>query len=160
MNSCVFPGSFDPVTAGHLDLIRRAANLFDTVRVAVLTNVSKQCAIPLEDRIRLLEKACEPYPHVRIEAWDGLLADYMRERGERIVLRGVRSVSEFEHEYASALLNRRLNARAETFLVPADPALSAVSSSAVREIAAFGGDLRGLVPEACLKDIQRLLSKK
>ena len=159
MSSCVFPGSFDPVTAGHLDLIRRAAAVFDTVRVTVMINVNKQGAVPVEDRIRLLKKACKPYPNVKIDQWDGLLADYMREKGEKILIRGVRGCAEFEHEYSSALLNKGLNGQIETFLMPADPALSVVSSSAVREIAAFGGDLSRLVPSECLKDIQMLLSK-
>ena len=158
MSSCVFPGSFDPVTVGHLDLIRRAAEVFDTVRVTVMINVNKQGAVPVKDRIRLLQKACKPFSNVTIDQWDGLLADYMRERGEKILIRGARGSAEFEHEYSSALLNKRLNGQVETFLMPADPALSAVSSSAVREIAAFGGDISGLVPPECLKDIQKLLS--
>ena len=159
MSTCVFPGSFDPVTTGHMDIIHRAAALFDTVHVTVMINVNKKGAVPVNDRIRLLKKACKPFPNVIIDQWDGLLADYMRASGEKILIRGVRSGSEFEHEYTAALLNRRLNGQAETLLMPADPSLSIVSSSAVREIAAFGGDISGLVPEECLKDIQRLLSK-
>jgi len=160
MSTCVFPGSFDPVTAGHLDIIRRAAMLFDTVHVTVMINMNKQGAVPVKDRIRLLEKACKPFPNVIIDQWDGLLADYMRVHGERILIRGVRGGSEFEHEYTSALLNKRLNGQMETLLMPSDPELSAISSSAVREISAFGGDISGMVPEDCLKDIQELLSKK
>ena len=160
MSSCVFPGSFDPVTAGHLDIIRRSAGLFDTVYVTVMINVNKQGAIPVKDRIRLLEKACLRFENVIVDQWEGLLADYMREHHERILIRGVRGCSEFEHEYSSALLNQKLNDQIETLLMPADPALAAVSSSAVREIAAFGGDISGLVPEECLKDIRKLLSKK
>ena len=160
MNSCVFPGSFDPVTAGHMDIIRRAAGLFDKVYVTVMININKKGTVPVEDRIRLLKKACKGYPNVVIDQWDGLLADYMRERGERILIRGVRGNAEFEHEYDTAILNKRLNGQVETFLIPANPDLTAVSSSAVREIAAFGGEIGGLVPSECQKDIQKLLSKK
>ena len=160
MSTCVFPGSFDPVTVGHLDIIARASEVFDRVLVTVMINISKAGSFPPEERVRLLKKACAKFPNVEIDRWDGLLADYMRERGARIVLRGVRSFSEYEHEYTSAMLNKRLNGEVETLLIPSDPALSAVSSSAVREIAGFGGDLSSLVPKECLKDIQGLLSKK
>lgn len=160
MSSCVFPGSFDPVTAGHMDIISRASAIFDMVHVTVMVNVNKQGCFPAEDRVRLLQKACARYGNVEVDRWEGLLAEYMREHRERILIRGVRSCSEYEHEYTAALLNRRLNEQAETLLIPADPALSAVSSSAVREIAGFGGEIRGLVPDECLKDIQRMLSKK
>ena len=160
MSSCVFPGSFDPVTAGHLDVIRRAAAVFDTVRVTVMINMNKQGTIPVEDRIRILRKACRQFPNVQVDQWDGLLADYMRTHGEKILIRGVRGGAEFEHEYTSAVMNRMLNDQFETFLIPSDPKWSAVSSSAVREISAFGGEIKGLVPDACLKDIREILSKK
>ena len=160
MSSCVFPGSFDPVTAGHMDVIKRAAAVFDTVRVTVMINVKKQGSIPFEDRIRMLKKACKRFPNVQVDQWDGLLADYMREYGEKVLIRGVRGNAEFEHEYTTAVINRMLNDQFETFLIPSDPKLSAVSSSAVREILAFGGEIKGLVPDTCLKDIREILSKK
>ena len=160
MSSCVFPGSFDPVTAGHMDVIKRAAAVFDTVRVTVMINVKKQGSIPFEDRIRMLKKACRRFPNVQVDQWDGLLADYMREYGEKVLIRGVRGNAEFEHEYTTAVINRMLNDQFETFLIPSDPKLSAVSSSAVREILAFGGEIKGLVPDTCLKDIREILSKK
>ena len=160
MSSCVFPGSFDPVTAGHMDIIKRAAAVFDTVRVTVMINVNKQGTIPVEDRIRMLKKACREFPNVQVDRWNGLLADYMREHGEKVLIRGVRGSAEFEHEYTSAVMNRMLNDRFETFLIPSDPKWSAVSSSAVREIMAFGGEIKGLVPDDCLKDIREILSKK
>ena len=159
MISCVFPGSFDPVTNGHLDVIARVSAVFDTVRVTVMININKQGSIPVEDRIRMLKKACRRFQNVEVDKWEGLLADYMNKHQDQILIRGVRGCSEFEHEYTSALMNRRLNDRFETLLIPSDPALCAVSSSAVREIAAFGGNIEGLVPKECLKDIQRMLSK-
>lgn len=159
MKSCVFPGSFDPVTSGHLDLIRRAASLFGQVTVTVMINVNKKGTLPVGERIRILRKACADIGNVRIDRWDGLLSEYMRSKGERIVLRGVRGFDEFEQEFNSAQINRELNADMETLLIPSDPALSFVSSSAVRELASFGGDIGPWVPENVMKDIQEALSK-
>ena len=110
MKSCVFPGSFDPVTSGHLDLIRRAASLFGQVTVTVMINVNKKGTLPVGERIRILRKACADIGNVRIDRWDGLLSEYMRSKGERIVLRGVRGFDEFEQEFNSAQINRKLNA--------------------------------------------------
>ncbi len=160
MNSCVFPGSFDPVTAGHLDLIRRAACLFGQVTVTVMINVNKKGSIPVDERIRILRKACADVENVRVDRWDGLLSDYMRNHGEKIVLRGVRNFSEFEQEFSAAHINRSLNGGMETLLIPSDPALSFISSSAVRELASFGGDIGPYVPENVRKDILEALSKK
>ena len=160
MSSCVFAGSFDPVTSGHMDVIARASAIFDKVIVTVMINVNKQCTFPVKNRISMLKKACGRFPNVEVDRWDGLLADYMRERGMKILIRGIRSCSEFEHEYASAVINRGLNDQFETLLIPSDPAFGAVSSSTVREVARFGGDLRGLVPDELVKDIGRILSKE
>ena len=159
MSSCVFPGSFDPVTRGHLDLIRRAAGLFDRVTVAVMVNVRKQGVITPRKRAELLKKACADLPNVRVDSWDGLLADYMRQSGERCVLRGARGADEFSREIPSAEANKALYPEMETLLLPADPELSWISSSAVREIAAFGGDVRPFLPESVAEEIAALLSK-
>ena len=160
MSSCVFPGSFDPVTRGHMNLICRAARMFDKVTVTVMVNVHKHGSIPEEKRIALLEKACADLSNVHIDRWNGLLADYMRNRNEKIIIRGIRSAGEFEQEYTASLINRQLNEEVETLLIPADPNLNAISSSAVREIAAFGGKIGHLVPATVMKDIQELLSKQ
>ena len=159
MSRCVIPGSFDPVTRGHMDLIRRASRLFDRVTVVVMVNIRKQGCFPPEERVRLLEKACGEEPRVRIERWDGLLSEYMRVRGERTVVRGVRTGTEYETENAAARANRVLNPEMETLLMPAGDGEGWISSSAVREIAAFGGDIRAYVPEACAEEIQQGLSK-
>ena len=160
MVSCVFPGSFDPVTKGHMDLIQRAASLFDRVTVTVMVNINKKGALSPEDRIRLLEKACRQFSNVQVERWDGLLADYMKKKKERIVIRGVRNTPEFEKEISSACANKMLNGSVETLFIPTDPALAGVSSSAVREIFSFGGDISAFVPEKLIKEIGDLLSKK
>ena len=159
MVSCVFPGSFDPVTKGHMDLISRAAALFDRVTVTVMVNISKKGSIPAEKRVSILKKACEPYPNVRVDSWNGLLADYMDQKGERIIIRGLRSSAEFDHEYVSYSANKLLNEQAETIFLPCDPKLNGVSSSAVREIAAFGGDISSFVPEDVAEEIRSCLSK-
>ena len=160
MSSCVFPGSFDPVTKGHLDLIARASALFDHVTVAVMVNIHKTGAIPAGERIRLLRKTCSSFQNVSIDHWEGLLADYMREKKERIVIRGIRGTLELEQEISSCSANKMLNENIETLFLLSDPALSGVSSSAVREIASFGGDIRSFVPDSVAEEIRNLLSKQ
>ncbi len=160
MSRCVIPGSFDPVTRGHMDLIRRAAALFDQVTVVVMINVSKRSCFPAADRVRMLEKACRAVKNVRVDHWEGLLSEYMREKGEHAVVRGVRSGAEYDAENTAAQANRMLNPRMETLLLPAGDGLQWVSSSAVREIAAFGGDIRDYVPSECAEEIAAGLSNK
>ena len=159
MVSCVFPGSFDPVTKGHLDLIKRAASLFDRVTVTVMVNINKKGCIPPDQRVSMLKKVCAPYPNVCVDRWEGLLADYMEQKGEKIIIRGLRSSAEFDHEFVSFSANKLLNKQAETLFLPCDPALNGISSSAVREIAAFGGDIRSFVPDAVAEEIRFCLSK-
>ncbi len=158
MTSCVFPGSFDPVTRGHLDLIERAAAQFDLVTVTVMVNIRKKSALPPEERVRLLQKACERIPNVRIDSWDGLLVEYMRNHQETLILRGVRSVAEFEAEKEAAAANRILAPEVDTWLVFSREAYSCISSSAVREIAAFSGDLSEFVPPGLAEEIADALS--
>ncbi len=156
----MIPGSFDPVTLGHTDLIRRAARLFDRVTVVVMVNVRKRGRFSPEERVRLLEKACGNEPNVRVDRWDGLLSEYMRVRGESTVVRGVRSGSEFDAEFASAQANRMLYPGMETLLMPAGEGRQWISSSAVKEIAAFGGDARDYLPVECAEEILQALSNR
>ena len=160
MSSCVIPGSFDPVTRGHMDLIRRAAQLFDQVTVVVMVNIHKQGTFSPEERVRLLEKACKFEPNVRVDRWDGLLSDYMWEKNERTVIRGVRGVTEYDAENTAAQANRMLNPKMETLLMPAGEGYQWISSSAVREIAAFGGDVREFLPRECAEEILQGLANK
>ena len=160
MIRCVFPGSFDPPTAGHMDLIRRAAGMFDRVTVAVMVNIGKAGAIPFEERARMLKKACAGLPNVKIDMWKGLLADYVRkQKGTTVVIRGVRDAAEFEREKEAAAVNRVLCPGMETLLLPASDGMSQVSSSTVREIAVFGGDYSFLVPDEIREDIAQHLGK-
>ena len=159
MSGCVIPGSFDPVTRGHVDLIRRAARCFDRVRVVVMVNIHKQGRFSPEERVRLLEVACREMPEVTVDRWEGLLSDYMRGREEKTVLRGVRSAAEYDAEMTAAQANRMLYPEMETLLMPAGEGMQWISSSAVREIAAFGGDIRPWIPAECAEEILEKLSK-
>ena len=137
----IFPGSFDPPTRGHEDLIRRSLNLADTVVVAVATHPTKQPLFSVEERLELLRVTANGDPRVRVTAFEGLLADFARREGATMLVRGLRAVSDFEYEYQMALMNRQLHPGLETvFLVPAvDHAY--LSSSLVREVARYGGDV-------------------
>lgn len=155
----MIPGSFDPVTRGHMDLISRAARLFDRVTVVVMVNIHKQGCFSPEERVAMLEKACRFEPNVRVDRWEGLLSEYMWEKDERTVVRGVRNGTEFDVETAAAQANRMLNPKMETLLLPAGEGYQWISSSAVREIAAFGGDIREFIPRECAEEIIQRLSK-
>lgn len=155
---CVFPGSFDPVTIGHLDLIERASALYDEVIVAVLHNPAKQGRFPTEKRIALLEKACAHLPNVRFDHFDGLLIDYMRSVQAKVVIRGLRGVRDFESECQMAQLNHQMAPEVETLFLTTHPSYAHISSSAVREIGLFGGDVSPYVPRSIAQEVARLLS--
>ena len=158
MSACVFPGSFDPITCGHLNLIERAASMFDHVTVTVMVNRSKNNGvIPYEERVRLIRKACAGFSNVKVEIWEGLLADYMRQRPGSVVIRGVRSTGDFESEMTASYTNRRLYPAMETLLLPAAPEWADLSSSAVREVASFGGNIRGMIPECIYGQVEKWL---
>lgn len=160
MATCIFPGSFDPVTKGHVNLISRTSRLFDHVTVTVMNNIRKKGSIPVEKRVRMLKKACADFPNVSVEKWDGLLADYMKEKDETIIIRGIRGSDELDQELQACAANRMLNKDIETVFIPCDPAMNGISSSAVREIVSFGGDISRFVPEGLTEEIVTLLSKK
>jgi pantetheine-phosphate adenylyltransferase len=147
----VCPGSYDPVTNGHLDIVRRATVLFDEVVVAVLTNPAKRGLFPVEDRVDLLETSLEGLDRVRIDAVaEGvLLVDYCRSVGASAIVKGLRSGNDFAYELPMALMNRHLTGL-ETMFLPGDPTLEHVSSTLVKEVAAHGGDVTGLVPDPVL----------
>ncbi len=153
MNACIYPGSFDPVTVGHADIIRRAARMYDRVIVGVLHNPDKQGAFPVEKRVEMLEKVCRAFPNVQVTSYAGLLADLARETGITTVIRGVRGAADLENEMTMARINRRLNPALETVLLPADAAYQDISASMVRQLASFGADLTPFVPPETLPDI-------
>jgi pantetheine-phosphate adenylyltransferase len=144
----LYPGSFDPPTKGHEDLVRRSLALADQVIVAVATNSSKQPLFSVEERLALLREAVGGDARISIQSFDGLLAEFAKRVGASVIVRGLRAVSDFEYEFQMALMNRQLHPSLETvFLVPAVD-LTSLSSSLVREVARYGGDVRGLVHPA------------
>lgn len=156
---CVYSGSFDPVTLGHVDIIERASGLFSKVVVAALINPAKKGVFSMEQRLEMLRKATAHLPNVQVDSFNGLLADYMRRIGARVVIRGLRSTADFEAEYPMAVLNRELNPEVETLFLPTSPELSCISSGAVREIASFGGDISRYVPNSILKQVLEGIQK-
>lgn len=143
----VYPGTFDPVTNGHIDLIKRGMRLFDLLVVAVAANPQKPTLFTLDERIHFIKTATADLPSVRVEPFDTLLVDFLRQQHTHVVMRGVRAVSDFEYEFQMALMNRNLDAEMETvFLMPSEQ-YSYLSSRIIKEVAAYGGELKGLVPE-------------
>lgn len=153
MRRCVCPGSFDPVTNGHLDVIERASSLFDEVIVAVLVNVSKKGLFSLDERIEMLRDACADLPGVRVESFHGLLVDFAREHDVTAVVKGLRAVTDFDYELQMAQMNNRLSGL-ETLFVATNPEYSYLSSSLVKEVASYGGDVAGLVPDAVVRRLR------
>jgi len=146
MRTVIYPGSFDPLTNGHLDVVQRAARLFDRVIVAVATNESKHPLFTLEERLHMVARSIRNVPNAEADSFDGLLVNYAERRGAQAVVRGLRAVSDFEFEFQLALMNRKLNERIETiFMMPKD-AYTFLSSRIVKEIARLGGDVSTLVP--------------
>lgn len=143
----VVPGSFDPVTFGHLDIIKRAADIFDVVYVAVLNNSSKQPLFSVEERIALMAEVTKTLPNVRIESSTGLLIDYAKEKNAKAIVRGLRAISDFEYEMQITSMNRFLDETIETFFIMTKNQYSFLSSSIVKEAAKYGSDVRELVPD-------------
>ena len=155
---CVYPGSFDPITNGHLDIIQRAASIFDEVVVAVLHNPSKTGRYPMDKRLEMIAKACAHLPNVRTDCFDGLLVDYMKRSGAKVVLRGLRAVTDFENEFQMAQLNHQLAPDVETLFLMTSPQHAYLSSSAVREIGMFGGDIMPFVPAPIAQEVASMLA--
>jgi pantetheine-phosphate adenylyltransferase len=141
----IYPGSFDPVTAGHIDIIERSAKVFSEVVVAVAVNVEKTDLFSVEDRLDFLIDGCGHLSNVRVDCFNGLLVDYVQAQGARVVIKGLRAISDFEFELQMALMNKRLNERVETLFMMTSTEHSFLSSSLVKELAAFGAPLKGLV---------------
>src|SRR5689334_14088512 len=146
MRTAIYPGSFDPLTNGHLDVIERAVKLFDRVVVAVAKNESKQPLFTLEERLRLVRRGVQHLSNAEADSFDNLLVDYAEQRSAQAIVRGLRAVSDFEFEFQLALMNRKLNEKVETiFMMPKDT-YTFLSSRIIKEIARLGGDISGFVP--------------
>lgn len=142
----IYPGSFDPITNGHLDLIERAARLFDRLIVAILRNEGKEPLFTAEERVMMLRQVLKDYPNVEVDSFEGLLVDYAARKGASVIVRGIRAISDYEYELQMALMNRRLAPDIETVFLMAGEAYSFISSRLVKEVASLGGDVSGLVP--------------
>jgi pantetheine-phosphate adenylyltransferase len=152
----IYPGSFDPVTNGHLDLIARGARIFDRLVVAVLQNLEKAPLFSARERAEMLREVTREWPNVEVDLFEGLLVDYVRRRSAQVILRGIRAISDYEYEFQMALMNRRLEPNVETvFMMPAEQYIY-LSSRLVREVAQLGGPIEGLVPPMV---VERLKSK-
>ncbi|HNZ08881.1 MAG TPA: pantetheine-phosphate adenylyltransferase [Bacillota bacterium] len=156
MNVAIFPGSFDPPTNGHMDIIERAAKIYDRLIVAVLRNTAKNYMFNDQQRVEMLEKACEGIDNVEVASFEGLLVDFARKRGSRIILRGLRAVTDFEYEFIMALMNKKLAPEIETVFIVTSAENQFISSSSIKEIAHFGGPVEDMVP----KPVASILRKR
>ena len=155
--TAIYPGSFDPITNGHLDLVQRGARMFDTLIVAILSNDSKLPLFSVEERMDMLREVVHPYANVQVDCFDGLLVDYAAARTATVLLRGIRAISDYEYELQMALMNRRLRPEIETVFMMANEAYSFISSRLVKQVFSLGGNISGLVPPSVLERMQRRL---
>lgn len=154
MSKAVFPGSFDPPTNGHLNIIQRASKIFDSLEVVIAVNDRKECFFSADERFSLMSELLEGYTNVRVHLWNSLIVDFAQKVGAHVLLRGVRALADFGYEFELAMTNKSLNKRIETIFMPTDPQYFVLRSSAIKEIAAFGGDISSMVPEAVAKAVK------
>lgn len=143
----VYPGSFDPITNGHLSLVKRGMEIFDKIIIAVASNPEKKPFFTLDERLEMVHESVKDYPSVFVESFDGLLVEFVESRNSNIILRGLRAVSDFEYEFQLALMNRRLNRKIQSIFLMTDYRWLYLSSTIVKEAAELGGSIQGLVPE-------------
>ena len=156
----VYPGSFDPVTYGHLDIIERAAAIFDELTVSVLNNKAKTALFSVEERVKLLEEATKHLPNVKVDSFSGLLIDYARQNDIHVSVRGLRAVTDFEYELQIAQINHKLYPDLDTIFFTTSVEYSYLSSSIVKEIASYGGDIREFLPESIVQTVYDKYSAK
>ena len=154
MNIAIVPGSFDPVTNGHLDIIKRTSELFDTVYVSILSNSSKNPLFSVQERIDLIKRVTKDLPNVKVEGFTGLLVDYAKEKNAKFIVKGLRAVTDFEYEFQMSLTNKQLAPEIETFFITTNAKYAYLSSSIVKEVARYGGDFTEMVPLEIIEDIK------
>ncbi len=159
MSTAVCPGSFDPITLGHLDIIERSTYIYDKVVVGVADNPAKRALFNIEERVAMAEDAIAGLGNIVVTPFDGLLVGFAKENGAQVIIKGLRAISDFEHEFQMAHLNKKLDGSIETVFMMASPEFMFLSSSAVKEIAAFGGDLTGLVAQTTAARLERKLQE-
>ena len=153
MRVAIYPGSFDPITNGHLDIITRGAKVFDTLIVGVLVNIDKVGLFSIEERVELIKRVTCHLENVEVVSFNGLLVDLAKKNNAKVILKGLRAVSDFEYEFQMALMNSQLDAEVETLFMTTSAANSFLSSSSVKQVAKFGGDIKGLVPDEIIDDV-------
>ena len=154
MNIAIYPGSFDPITNGHLDIITRGAKIYDKLIVAVLVNVDKKCLFSIEERVELIKRVTNHIENVEVLSFDGLLVDFAKLNNSKVILKGLRTMSDFEYEFQMALMNSKLDSEIETVFMMTSSEYSYVSSSSVKQVAKFGGNINGLVPDELISEIK------
>ena len=161
MSIAICPGSFDPITLGHLNIIRRTAQIFDRVIVCIMHNASKTSPLfTVEERLDMVRRAVSRYPNVRVDAQSCLLAEYARQFEGAVIVKGLRAASDFEYEFQMNLINKNINPNLETMFLTADGKYTFLSSSVVREMAAYGADIKGLVPNELIKEIENKVKQR
>ena len=160
MKVAIYPGSFDPITEGHLDIISRAAKTFDKLIVVVLVNVDKKGLFDIEERVELIKRVTQDIPNIEVESFNGLLIEFVEQKKANIIIKGLRAISDFEYEFQMALMNTKLNSNIETLFMMTSAQYSYVSSSAIKQVANFGGCIEGLVPKEIIPDVVRKIKKK
>ena len=155
MRVAIYPGSFDPITNGHLDIITRGSRVFDKLIVGVLVNIDKVGLFPIEERVELIKRVTAHLDNVEVVSFNGLLVDLAKKNDARVILKGLRAVSDFEYEFQMALMNSQLDSEVETLFMTTSAANSFLSSSSVKQVAKFGGKINGLVPDEIVDDVIR-----
>ena len=153
MSVALFPGSFDPPTYGHLNVIERASRIFDKIDVVISENPEKNCLFSAGERLLMMKTLVEPYANVTVHTWDKLIVEYAKKVGAKVLIRGIRNASDFSYEFGLSLMNRSLNPNIETLFIPTETRFVIVKSSSIKELASFGGDISGMVPPIVLEAV-------
>ena len=159
MNKAIFPGTFDPPTNGHLNIIQRASNLFEEIDVVVAVNKNKSCLFSEEERVSLLKELVKDFPNVSVHSSSSLIVDYAKKTGSNILIRGIRNTVDFSYEFDLSLMNHNLNSEVETLFIPTDQKYLVLKSSSIKELAAFGGDISSMVPEIVRLALEKKFAK-
>ena len=160
MKIAIYPGSFDPVTSGHLNIIQRAANIFDKLIVCVMVNAGKNPMFTLDERVELIRRVTQALPNVEVDSSSELLADYARRRGSCVIVKGLRAGSDFENEFQMALIIHKINPELDTMFLTAESQYMYLSSSTVKELGSYGVDLSDFLPEEIIPDFQERIEKR
>lgn len=153
MKIAVYPGSFDPITNGHMDIITRSSHVFDKLIVSVVVNPNKKSFFSIQERVDFIKRAVKNLPNVEVDHFEGLLVDYVNDQKANVIIKGLRAISDFEYEFQMALMNRKLNSNFETMFMMTSSEYSFLSSSMIKEVCRLGGCIRDLIPEPILNDV-------